>query len=384
MNHSVHEEAEGMFAMREETIALTLKEKLLFEQGDQGVSFGGTRDVPEFVNISKDDTHAWPAVARRTYPSAVNARMDSTITPSGPLASLHKVEEFRAPPYPGPQETTFLTAPTDFGSLVFPPRSDQWFCVKPLPGHATCNIGDALNIVSGGILRSNIHRVVKPSTNGTRSCSSPPNDFVELRVLSGQSERIAAAVAYAPPGKYAPGVTAMEWLARRVKSQRVTNCKLKLSGLWPQMHPLFRAPPEQNYARPVPSHAIGDALTILSGGFLRSNLHRIVPPGEQLTLVQMATLADQSAIISDTVAHATPNLREIFDLAWTSHEWLTRWMKDMPINNQKVMQGTDGVVWNASPGGTEHERIGRLSILHHGVAQCSTQSSSSHVIIFQL
>ncbi|KAH9936866.1 Clavaminate synthase-like protein [Epithele typhae] len=285
MNHGVYEEAEAMFTMGEETIALTLEEKLLFEQGDHGVSFGykaagvqftddkGTRDVTEFVNISKDDALAWPAVARRTYPSAVNTRMESTIMPfvkkslainnhligvlndklglpAGTLASLHKVEEFsgctarfiRAPPYPGSEEKTFLTAHTDFGSLSFlhnrlgglqvlPPGSDQWFYVKPLPGHAICNIGDALNIFSGGILRSNIHRVVPPPREQAEYerhsvvFFTRPNDAVELRALSAQSERIAAAVANAPPGKYAPGVTAMEWLVRRVKSQRVTNYK---------------------------------------------------------------------------------------------------------------------------------------------------------------
>ncbi|KAH9936737.1 Clavaminate synthase-like protein, partial [Epithele typhae] len=278
-NHGVHEEAEGMFAMGEETIALTLKEKLLFEQGDQGVSFGyadiGTRDVPEFVNIFKDDTHAWPAVARRTYPSAVNAPMESIVTPfvknslaisnhligvltdklglpAGTLASLHKVGGFsgctarfiRAPSYPG-LEKTFLTVHTDFGSLSFlhnrlgglqvlPPGPDQSFYVKPLPGHAIRNIGDALNIFSDAILRSNIHRVVPPPrAQAEYKCHTVvfftrPNDAVELRALSAESERIAAAVANAPPRKYAPGVTAMEWLVRRVKSQRVTTTRCVL------------------------------------------------------------------------------------------------------------------------------------------------------------
>ena len=31
---------------------------------------------------------------------------------------------------------------------------------QPIPGHAICNIGDAMTIFSGGILRSNLHRVV--------------------------------------------------------------------------------------------------------------------------------------------------------------------------------------------------------------------------------
>ncbi|KAH9912908.1 Clavaminate synthase-like protein [Epithele typhae] len=224
MNHGVHEEAEGMFAMGEETIALTLKEKLLFEQDK------GTRDVPEFVNIFKDDALAWPAVARRMYPSVVNALMQSTITPfvkkslainnriigvlkdklglpGGTLASLHKVEGFsgciarflRAPPYLGP-EKTFLTAHTDFGTLlllhsrlgglqVLPPGSDQWFYIKPLPGHAICNIGDAFNIFSGGILRSNIHCVVPPSREQAQYerhsvvFFTRPNDTIELCAL---------------------------------------------------------------------------------------------------------------------------------------------------------------------------------------------------------
>jgi hypothetical protein len=33
--------------------------------------------------------------------------------------------------------------------------------LKPLAGHAICNIGDALVLFSGGILRSNLHRVVQ-------------------------------------------------------------------------------------------------------------------------------------------------------------------------------------------------------------------------------
>ena len=86
-----------MFEMGKETIALPLVEKLKFEQGDQGISFGyapsfdtalsrrdnalyvsykaagvqfmddrGTRDVTEFINVSRDDAMAWTAIAHRT------------------------------------------------------------------------------------------------------------------------------------------------------------------------------------------------------------------------------------------------------------------------------------------------------------------------------
>jgi hypothetical protein len=35
----------------------------------------------EFINVAKDDVLAWPVQARRSYPSTVNARMESTIAP---------------------------------------------------------------------------------------------------------------------------------------------------------------------------------------------------------------------------------------------------------------------------------------------------------------
>ncbi|RPD55161.1 Clavaminate synthase-like protein [Lentinus tigrinus ALCF2SS1-7] len=279
-NHDVNEEVDEMFEMGRETLALPLEEKMCFEQGDNGFSFGyraagmqfmderGTPDVTEFINVSKDDALAWPAPVHRTYPSTVEARMESVIKPfvqkslainhflinvlndklglpKGALAALHKADEhsgctarvIRAPPHEGLQTKLFLTAHTDFGSLSFlhnrlgglqvlPPGSDKWFYVKPLPGHAICNIGDALNIFSGGILRSNIHRVVPPPGEQAKYerwslvFFTRPNDPVELRALSDQSAAIAESVAKAPSGKYEPGVTAQQWLARRVGSQR--------------------------------------------------------------------------------------------------------------------------------------------------------------------
>nr|VWO97788.1 Calcium-transporting ATPase (EC [Ganoderma boninense] len=231
-NHGV-DEIDDMFEMGQETMSLPLEEKRKFEQGLEGASFGykgtgsqvlderGSRDVTEFINVSKDDALAWPTLVHRTYPSTVTERMEATIKPfvekslavnhslidvlndklglpQGTLAEFHQAHEhsgciarvIRAPPHPVPEEKLFLSAHTDYGSLSFlhnrlgglqvlPPGSDRWFYVKvrehgaptyeahilksspqPLPGHAVCNIGDALNIFSGGILRSNIHRVV--------------------------------------------------------------------------------------------------------------------------------------------------------------------------------------------------------------------------------
>ncbi|KAI0352453.1 Clavaminate synthase-like protein [Trametes cingulata] len=284
-NHGVDDEVEAMFEMGRETLALPLDEKMRFEQGDKGFSFGykaagvnfmddnGTRDVTEFLNISKDDALEWPRVVHRTYPSTVNERMESVIKPfvqksltinhflidvlndklglpKGTLAAFHQADKssgctarcIKAPPGVQESSKTFLNPHTDFGSLSFlhnrlgglqvlPPGSDRWYYVKPIPGHAICNIGDTLNIFSGGILRSNIHRVMPPPGEQAQYerwslvFFTRPNDEAVLRALTDKSPMIAEAVAKAPPGKYDPGVTASEWLARRIGSQRAANYK---------------------------------------------------------------------------------------------------------------------------------------------------------------
>jgi isopenicillin N synthase-like dioxygenase len=161
-NHGVDAEVDHMFSMGAETMSLPLSEKMTFEQGDKGISFGykasganavdelGNLDTVEFINISQDDVFAWPNTAHRTYPRTVNERMDNTIIPfvrksrginaallgilerkmglpEGELLEKHSEEELsgsetrciKSPPRPpGDNGTTAIGAHTDFGSLV--------------------------------------------------------------------------------------------------------------------------------------------------------------------------------------------------------------------------------------------------------------------------
>lgn len=111
----------------------------------------GTKDTVEFINISKDDALSWPKPTHRTYPSTVDARMESTIAPfirksvevndtlleifnsllglpEGALAQRHSPDEhsgsesrcIKNPPRPDgiSEEKAALGAHTDFGSLV--------------------------------------------------------------------------------------------------------------------------------------------------------------------------------------------------------------------------------------------------------------------------
>ena len=123
------------------------------------------------------------------------------------------------PSYQNHPETATLGAHTDFGSLtllvnrlgglqvLLPPSIaaenatkdggegekglGSWAYVRPLPGHAIVNLGDALVKFSGGVLRSNIHRVSTPPGK-QRECARlslvyfmRPGDDVILKRLEG-------------------------------------------------------------------------------------------------------------------------------------------------------------------------------------------------------
>lgn len=230
--------------------------------------------------MSKDDAIAYPETVHRTYPRTVNVRMEGTIKPfvkkslevnttvlsvfekkldlrAGALLECHPLAEpsgsearvIKNPPPRANEHTSAnpkvaLGAHTDFGSLSFlhnrlgglqvlPPGSTEWSYVRPLPGHAVCNVGDALTILSGGMLRSNLHRVVPPP--GAQAASGPrwslvfftrPGNSVKLEALQEDSALVKEKLDKMSADdrkKYEPGVTAAEWFARRIRNQRMKN-----------------------------------------------------------------------------------------------------------------------------------------------------------------
>lgn len=141
------------------------------------------------------------------------------------------------------KESAAIGAHTDFGSLSFlhnrlgglqvlPPGYEEWQFVRPLPGHAVCNVGDALTLFSGGILHSNLHRVVPPPgaqrafPRWSLVFFTRPGHKVVLRALVDESEAVKEKVDATDEGtkaKFFPNSTASEWFARRIKNQRIKN-----------------------------------------------------------------------------------------------------------------------------------------------------------------
>ena len=101
-------------------------------------------------------------------------------------------------------------------------EQDRWVWVKPLPGKAIINLGDALVQFSAGILRSNVHRVVSPAPpqNDMERDSlvffTRPEDDVVLRRLKG-------GLIDAQPKKADDdiGVRSDEWVLRRSQGDLV-------------------------------------------------------------------------------------------------------------------------------------------------------------------
>ncbi|EJD06544.1 Clavaminate synthase-like protein [Fomitiporia mediterranea MF3/22] len=282
-NHGANHEVEEMFEMGAETLSLLLEEKMKFVQTSELNFFGyktlgatatnahGNPDSYEAINISKEDALAYPDVINRTYPSTVNVRMRSTITPfvkksievigtmysifekqlglpEGTLLALHAPMEksgsecrvIRTPPKHMNMDNALnkdkvsLGSHTDVGSLSFlhnrlgglevlPPNSPEWQYILPIPGHAICNVGDSLSVFSSGILRSNMHRVVPPPgeqgafPRWSLVFFSRPSSRVLLRALE-ESNMVKEQLSHLTPeekAKYNPGVTQGEWYARR-------------------------------------------------------------------------------------------------------------------------------------------------------------------------
>lgn len=130
--------------------------------------------------------------------------------PKDTLANLHRITERsgdhvrfnQSAIQPFTDEGAKNAEHTDFGTITILmnwlgglqirlPDTFEWVYVKPVPGSAVVNLGDALVKFTAGILRSNIHRVVPPPapqdgiTRNSLVYFSRPEDKVMLKRLSG-------------------------------------------------------------------------------------------------------------------------------------------------------------------------------------------------------
>ncbi|OJD16780.1 hypothetical protein AJ78_03070 [Emergomyces pasteurianus Ep9510] len=236
-------DADQLFDVGEQLFELDLSEKRQYDFSKQNSYFGyketgaavvdskGNTDRNEFYNVSKDDifgiSERLPAPdllqkSRPLFKSFMTNAHSIVITvldllneklhlPPSTLANLHRisgisgdqVRMIKAPPQPPDDRRTALGQHTDFGSVtvlfnrvgglqILPPGRDaEWCYVRPLPGHAIINLGDAMVKFTNGLLRSNIHRVVSPpdpqaeTTRYSLVYFARPEDDIILKRLEG-------------------------------------------------------------------------------------------------------------------------------------------------------------------------------------------------------
>ncbi|KAJ5541760.1 hypothetical protein N7494_006836 [Penicillium frequentans] len=272
LGSSLLQDVDKLFGVGKELFELSLEEKNKYDFSKQNSYFGykaqgvavvdkeGNLDRNEFYNVSKDDilgiSEQLPAPSllnqnRKPIESFMrNSHAIVTLIltilndklglPPSTLPDMHRqsalsgdqVRWVKAPPQPMNDRRVALGQHTDFGSVtvllnrlgglqVQMPGTDDWVYVRPLPGHAIINLGDAMVKFSNGLLRSNIHRVSAPP-GAQAECTryslvyfARPEDKVILRRLEGK---------LIPPlegNEVEEEVSSKEWIIRRALGPRV-------------------------------------------------------------------------------------------------------------------------------------------------------------------
>jgi isopenicillin N synthase-like dioxygenase len=161
--------------------------------------------------------------------------------PSPDMVRLLKYHEHRvrpdAPYVPQVPHTdlgslTFLFAPSP-GLQILRPGADEWAYVQPRAGHAVVNLGDALSMLTGGLLRSSLHRV------GPLPGGDMPERYSFAFLMRPENE-ISMRPVKSPmitPTQYSsresqPNYTSGEWIARKFGVLRAGTNKEKISEDW--------------------------------------------------------------------------------------------------------------------------------------------------------
>jgi len=155
--------------------------------------------------------------------------------PIGTIANLHRISEHsgdhvrfnRNAIHPYSETEAQQAEHTDFGTLTILfnwlaglqirlPDTCEWVYVKPVPGSAIVNLGDALVKFTAGLLRSNVHRVVAPPPpqdgqirHSLVYFSRPEDSVVLKRLRGGLIDR------QPPDNKQEIEMTSLEWILRR-------------------------------------------------------------------------------------------------------------------------------------------------------------------------
>ncbi|KXS17896.1 PLP-dependent transferase [Gonapodya prolifera JEL478] len=278
VNHGI-DEAEPMYSLIPQILSLSKDEKLAHKttaaiDGDYtGYVGDGTGDSVEYYNVGKfipkfQKEHPdivvkhysaikdyslecyrvamqvmrLLAIALEVPASAVPPERRVPGSPYGEhyIEDLHRYEDIsgchlrfmRYPPVSAEgdakRDNIRVQAHTDFGSLtmMFNPKvvalqvltGNKWRFVKPVDGSLICNISDTLQFITGGVLKSTQHRVLRPL--GNHGDLERHNLIYFLRATDDIPLKPvpSPAIPSNPTDVVDAGMTAGEWVSKRVQA----------------------------------------------------------------------------------------------------------------------------------------------------------------------
>ena len=215
----------------------------------------GLKDVPSpaLVEENISTLRSYTELAHSVITTILD-RLDGPLDlPSGTLAGFHRIMEpagnqTRVLKYPaqpaGDRSTAIVPAIVphpDFGSVtllinrlgglqILPPQeTTAWKYVRPIPGHAIVNLGDAMVKFTRGLLRSNLHRVIYAPgaqaeyTRFSLAYLARPQDTTIMKGLEGGS-----VIPKLADGEVEDDVTVKDWLIRRTDSLSAEKYKKEM------------------------------------------------------------------------------------------------------------------------------------------------------------
>lgn len=198
--------------------------------------------APEVVNANRVGLADYTQANNKILTTLFESLASSLQLPLDTFTALHRlpapsgchIRFIRAPPQPPDQRSLALGEHTDFGSLtilfnrvgglqVLLPGTSDWVYVRPLPGCAIINLGDAMVKFSAGILRSNLHRVVAPPGKQADTVryslvyfSRPEHEVKMQRVRGGLVDEVIG-----DSEDQDSAESTKEWLKRRHQGRKV-------------------------------------------------------------------------------------------------------------------------------------------------------------------
>ncbi|KAL5503986.1 hypothetical protein ACEPAH_8058 [Sanghuangporus vaninii] len=290
-NHGADFEVDGMFDMGEETLTLPQDEKMKFIRGEGGFSFGIKRLGSTATNeYGSPDNVEFLNVSKEdalAYPEIFHRTYPSTV--------YTRMESTIVP---------FVKKSVDIIDTVL-----SVYEMK-------------LGLPAGALLE--LHRHMEASDSEARCIRSPPKK----------------------PWFEGPITKEDVLLGAHTDFGSLSFVHNRLGGL--QVLPPDSS--EWQYVLPMQGHAIcniGDSLSVFSGGILRSNLHRSVPPpGAQASETRwsmgyfsrpandvMLRALDQSHVVEDALSHMNSEERAVYFPNVTQGDWNARRTSNSELKN---------------------------------------------------